>query len=39
MILLGTLAVATSLCLAQEKTEQKPAVKQTPIMQTSGTSG
>jgi mono/diheme cytochrome c family protein len=39
MILLGTLAVATSLCLAQEKAEQKPAVKQTPIKQTSAASG
>jgi mono/diheme cytochrome c family protein len=39
MILLGTLAVATSLCLAQEKADQKPVVKQTPIKQTSATSG
>ena len=34
MILLGTLVVATSLCLAQDKTDQKPAVKSTPIKQT-----
>jgi mono/diheme cytochrome c family protein len=39
IILLGTLAVATSLCLAQEKADQKPVVKQTPIKQTSATSG
>ena len=39
MILLGTLVVAMSLCLAQEKTEQKPVVKKTPIKQTSAASG
>jgi mono/diheme cytochrome c family protein len=39
MILLGTLVVATSLCLAQEKTDQKPVVKQTAIQQTSAASG
>jgi mono/diheme cytochrome c family protein len=39
MILLGTLVVGVSLCLAQEKTEQKPVVKQTPIKQTSAASG
>jgi mono/diheme cytochrome c family protein len=38
MILLGTLVVGASLCLAQEKTE-KPVVKQTPIKQTSAASG
>jgi mono/diheme cytochrome c family protein len=38
-ILLGTLVVATSLCLAQQKTEQKPVVKQTAIQQTSAASG
>jgi mono/diheme cytochrome c family protein len=39
MILLGTLVVAASLCLAQEKTEQKPVVKEAPIRQTSAASG
>lgn len=39
MILLGTLVVATSLCLAQEKTDQKPVVKQTAIQPTSAVSG
>lgn len=39
MILLGTLVVATGLCLAQEKTQKKPEVKQTPIKQTSAASG
>lgn len=39
MILLGTLVVATSVCLAQTKAEQKPAVKQTPIKPTSPASG
>jgi mono/diheme cytochrome c family protein len=38
MILLGTLAVATSLCLAQEKAQQ-PVIKQTPIKQISAASG
>ena len=39
MILLGTLVVATSLCLAQAKSDQKPVVKSTTIKQTSPTSG
>jgi len=39
MILLGSLVVAASLCLAQDKAEQKPVVKQTPIKQTSAASG
>lgn len=39
MILLGTLVVATSLCLAQDKSDQKPAVKSTTIKQTSPISG
>jgi mono/diheme cytochrome c family protein len=39
MILLGTLVVAASACLAQEKTQEKPAVRQAPIQQTSPTSG
>jgi mono/diheme cytochrome c family protein len=38
MILLGTLVVATSLCLAQDAS-QKPVVKETPIKQTNATSG
>ena len=39
MILLGTVLVAASLCAAQESTEKKPTVKQTPIQQTSPASG
>ena len=39
MILLGSLVVATSLCLAQEKTDQAPTVKKTPIKQTNAASG
>lgn len=39
MILLGTFLVATSLCLAQEKADQKPVVKQTAIQHTSAASG
>jgi mono/diheme cytochrome c family protein len=39
MILLGTLVVATGLCLAQEKTAQKTEVKATPIKQTNPASG
>jgi hypothetical protein len=39
MILLGSLLVATSLCLAQEKTDPQPVVKKTPIKQTSAASG
>jgi mono/diheme cytochrome c family protein len=39
MILLGTLVVASGLCLAQDKSGQKPEVKQTTIKQTSPVSG
>jgi len=39
MILLAGLLVATSFCLAQEKTDQQPMVKKTPIKQTSAASG
>lgn len=39
MILLGTLVVATGLCFAQDNAQTKPAVKQTPIKQTSAASG
>jgi mono/diheme cytochrome c family protein len=39
MILLGTLVVASGLCLAQDKSGQKPEVKQTTIKQTSPASG
>jgi mono/diheme cytochrome c family protein len=39
MILLGMLVVTTSLCLAQNQTEEKPVVKQTTIKQTSAVSG
>lgn len=39
MIMLGTLLAATSLCLAQEKTDQKPEIKKAPIKQTSAASG
>jgi mono/diheme cytochrome c family protein len=39
MILLAGLLVTTSLCLAQEKTDQQPMVKKTPIKQTSAASG
>ena len=39
MILLGSLLVATSLGLAQEKTDQQTVVKKTPIKQTSAASG
>jgi mono/diheme cytochrome c family protein len=39
IFLLGTLVMATSICLAQTTTEQKPVVKQTPIKQTSPASG
>ena len=38
-ILLGSLLVATSLCMAQEKTDQAPLVKKTAIKQTSAASG
>jgi mono/diheme cytochrome c family protein len=39
MILLGMLVVATSLCLAQNQSDQKPVVKQTAIKATSAASG
>jgi mono/diheme cytochrome c family protein len=39
LITLGVLLVATTVCLAQEKTETKPVVKKTPIQQTSAASG
>ena len=39
MILLSCLLVATSLCLAQAKTDQQPVVKKTPIKLTSAASG
>src|SRR5208337_478350 len=39
MILLGSLLVATSLGLGQEKTDQQTVVKKTPIKQTSAASG
>ncbi len=39
MILLGMLVVATSLCLAQNQSDQKPVVKQTAIKPTSAASG
>lgn len=39
IILLGTLVVATGMCLAQEQPAPKPVVKQTPIKQTSAASG
>jgi mono/diheme cytochrome c family protein len=39
MILLGMLVVATSLCLSQDNSSQKPVVKQTAIKQTNATSG
>ncbi len=39
MILLATAVVAAGLCLAQDKTAQKPVVKQAPIKQTSAASG
>ena len=39
VVLLGSLLVAASLCLAQESTNQQPAVKKTPIKQTSAASG
>jgi mono/diheme cytochrome c family protein len=39
MTLLGTLAVATGLCFAQEETAQKPVVKETAIQRTSPISG
>ena len=39
MILLGMLVVVSSLCLAQNQTEEKPVVKETTIKQTSAVSG
>jgi len=39
MILTGTLLLATGLCLAQDKTETKPVVKETAIKPTSAASG
>ena len=39
MILTGMLLFASGLCLAQEKTETKPVVKETTIKQTSAASG
>jgi mono/diheme cytochrome c family protein len=39
MVLLGTVVMAAGLCLAQDKTDQKPVIKQTPIKQTSAASG
>jgi mono/diheme cytochrome c family protein len=39
MILLCMLVVAARVCLAQETTESKPAVKHSPIQQTSPASG
>ena len=39
MILLATLVVASGLCLAQDKSGQKPEVKQTAIKQTNPASG
>jgi mono/diheme cytochrome c family protein len=39
MILLGTIVVATTMCLAQSSTTPKTEVKQTPIKQTSPASG
>jgi mono/diheme cytochrome c family protein len=39
VILLATLVAAAGLCLAQDQTATKPAVKQTPIKQTSPASG
>jgi mono/diheme cytochrome c family protein len=39
LILLGSIVVATSLCLAQDKTAPTPEVKKTPIKQTNAASG
>ena len=39
LMVLGTLLVATTVCLAQEKAETKPVVKKAPIQQTSAASG
>lgn len=39
MILLGTLVVGAGLALAQDKTDQKPAVKEAAIKQTNAASG
>ena len=39
VILVGSLLIATSLCLAQENASQQPVVRKTPIKQTSAASG
>ena len=39
MILLGTVLMACSVCLAQDKTDSQPVVKKTAIKQTSAASG
>ena len=39
MLFLGTVFAAAGLCLAQDKAQQKPVVKQTPIRQISAASG
>jgi mono/diheme cytochrome c family protein len=39
MLAMGTLLVATGLCLAQQPGESKPEVKKTPIKQTNAASG
>jgi mono/diheme cytochrome c family protein len=39
LMMLGTLLVATTVCLAQEKAATAPVVKKAPIQQTSAASG
>ena len=39
LLMLGTLLVATTVCLAQEKASTTPVVKKAPIQQTSAASG
>jgi mono/diheme cytochrome c family protein len=39
LMMLGTLLIATTVCLAQEKAATKPVVKKAPIQQTSAASG
>lgn len=39
LMMLGTLLVATTVCLAQEKASTAPVVKKAPIQQTSAASG
>ncbi len=39
LIMLGTLLVATTVVLAQDKAATQPVVKKTPIQQTSAASG